>query len=787
MIRCSDEGVSVPDFATASGASPATSSTFEDDVTRRCCTFTLKLAADQWRDHESVPNSALPPSHAGLRIVMSRAAAAGGGEGRFALPADVSADGAAAVAAPAPVTAVAPPALLVLEALPFPSPSPGVAAAASASTAGGSAGAAAEGGVAAASAALEPPLAGSASARERESDSLSALDGASAMAVSLTVTPRLARLLLATAPAAAAPVRTAPATATGGVPLEPVMKPEFVFVLRTHPGCMQGDAHQKAVGAVQFALRCLPPGCRFGIIAYAGGLTSVMRPLVECDGSAGLVDYTNESLVEATRLLDNLSLLHRGADVLPRDEHIRNKPDQLLRAMQAATSRLSPAARRHVSVFTDGVDAGEGDAIRSVHTAAAAAHGQLHVHAFGTGAGVSKRVVAGVAEAGCGFASIVADCEPLLGHVARAIKFAHQRGMVGVAVDWGCPHDDHDGTPAWTLAEPQADADALAAAGSVSSPAAAVGGAGAPAADAPAAPAAPAAATIVPGLPCAASADTRPARLLAVLRKPTGAGSTAELLARATIRFSDYDGMSVRMPLMELPAQVLASPSPSPSRGLRVKPETATSATGGMVDSAGPVTLRALRTALHGLCAAASGEWYFDSHQLRSQQTAATGAGTVSADRAPSVLADVKARAISLSEAWQLPCALTELIGPAEEEVVRAARDRAMQPERDARARWEASEAARRAAWEAEQAPRRAEWEGTEAILRAEWEAGDEDRQKAWAEWSAAEALRVARSSGRRREALEFRQPRIEAAKARGDRLWTVSCGRGAGAPSSCR
>lgn len=794
------EGVSAPDFAAAAAAS---SCSFHDEPgdavtqsqTRRRCTFTLKLAAEQWRERHG---ASAADRDGALRIVMVPAAAK-------ALPAVAAADAAAEAGGAAASAVVAPggpaampaaaelpcptPVLLVLEAIGLPAAAPTKPPCASSATAGSAATAAG------AQLPVDPAPAAAVASSPTSSTSvstvadsgcelLSSLDSASAMSVSLTVTPALARMLLATAPAAAVVSPTAPAvaplaaTATAkpelqpAPKLEPAAKPEFVFVLRTHPGCLRGDAHLKNLDAVQFALRCLPPGCRFGILAYASGVTSVLHPLVECDGTAGLVDYSDESLAEATRLLDNLSLLHRGADVLPREEHIRNKPNQLLRALQAATSRLNPASRRHVFLFTDGVDAGEEEAIAAVHTATAAAHGQLHVHAFGTGIGVSKRAVAGVAAAGCGFAPIVADREPVLGHVARAIRFAHQRGMVGVAVDWGCPHDDSTLGPV----APRGASGALAAAGSASSAVAAVGGAGAPVAAISSAPANPEAATITPALPCAASADVQPARLLAAIRKPTGAGSTAALLARVTITISDYNGKSVRLPLLELPTQVLVSPSGG--SGPAPEPELATSATASacmpLVKTAGPVTLRALRTALHRLCAAAAGsvKWYVDAQRLLSLPVRA------SEPLSPELLAAARARAIALSEAWQLPCALTELIGLVEEAEVVAARDRAMQPERDARARWQASEAARREAWEVEQAPIRAAWEGTEAILTAEWEAGEAERQKAWAEWSAAEAVRAAGEQSamveRRFQALQHRQERIDAAKARGDRLWTI-------------
>lgn len=457
---------------------------------------------------------------------------------------------------------------------------------------------------------------------------LTPLDSASAITVAVTLTPALAAQVLASqASSGAASVTTAgavvepsasfgraPAVMGAGLPLDDAVKMEYIFLLDIS-GSMDGSRINAARRALQLALQQLPARCSFGIVTFESKYQALMltdearralRTLAAGQGDmqgdispvglAGMVPRSTSTVDVAMRLLD-------GVDATGGTE--------LLEPMRACCSGLEPGVERHILLFTDGEVSNTREVIAVARSAAEEADGQLLIHAFGIGSGVSTALLTGLTSATGGSLEYIADGEAYEGKVAAVLE-ATLAQRIAVSVDWGVPE------PAWAPVDTASRPDTPQL-----STTAAAGGAGAAAADgetsaaAALAEAATSALPELPGLPAEATLTNEPVRLFAVLPKATGAGSTAAALAGITISFRDTraGGERVTVPLSTLPsALVIGSTGSCDAAAPLAAAAHDDPATHRVNDqSPGALTLRAVQTAIRALESAEDGNSMADA------------------------------------------------------------------------------------------------------------------------------------------------------------------------------
>lgn len=653
--------------------------------------FILHMPATQWIDdlhadsHKDLHIVLVAKGEALAAVTSAAGASAGAGAGASSATASVSTS-ASGAAAPLAV----PPAVLVLEEATLPGESGG-GSKVHASAAASPASEAAIGGAGAAPSGASFSSSSSPTAACSVGSSMAALDDASCMTVAITITPELAKDVLARnhgsgssagfkAPSAAAGVASAASSgALGGQPL-----PEFVFVL-DRSGSMGGARIEAARRALCFALRCLPPNSRFGIIQFDNEFQALMGQQHEAGGSsaasggagagagagaaaaamqsddsssadlAGIVDYNDDTLAEATRLIDGIAA--RGGT-------------EMLRPLLAALSTPSRARNgscRSVFVFTDGEVANTREIVAVARAAVDAAGGALRIHAFGIGSGVSTAVVQGLADAGAGCAEFITDGEAFEGKVARVLEVAVSSALLQVEVDWGCEAARWAAAPVAGAAA-GASASAGAAAGVDADVDVDDGAESGPYADVQPSVAAVAAA-VVPGVPAVAQLHAEPVRLFTVLRKLTGPGSTAAALSRATvtIRESGESARSAQVRLLDLPLMVAVHRRRAAAATAGASATTA-AARSGSGDATSALALRAVQAAIREL------ERAEDCNTLtEARNRGLCGpnydiySGALTGQLPPSTSADFcRSQATTLSIRWGILARHTALMGEAE-------------------------------------------------------------------------------------------------------------------------
>eukprot|EP01114_Cavostelium_apophysatum_P014046 TRINITY_DN3539_c0_g1_i1.p1 TRINITY_DN3539_c0_g1~~TRINITY_DN3539_c0_g1_i1.p1 ORF type:complete len:886 (+),score=216.32 TRINITY_DN3539_c0_g1_i1:162-2819(+) len=186
---------------------------------------------------------------------------------------------------------------------------------------------------------------------------------------------------------------------------------EIIFVV-DRSGSMSGSRISQVRDCLQVFLRSLPEKTLFNIVGF-GSSYQFLFP-------NGSEEYNDTTLKMASAYVSALTANMGGTKILPPLEAI----------FQATPKEGVP---RQVFLLTDGEVSNTQECIFCVRKNAQT----TRVFTFGIGAGASKELVRGIAEAGEGDYEIVIEGESMNHKVIRQLKSALQPAFTDLSVDWG--------------------------------------------------------------------------------------------------------------------------------------------------------------------------------------------------------------------------------------------------------------------------------------------------------------------------------------------------------------
>ncbi|GAA5854613.1 hypothetical protein JCM8547_004908 [Rhodosporidiobolus lusitaniae] len=199
--------------------------------------------------------------------------------------------------------------------------------------------------------------------------------------------------------------------------LPEVENQEFIFLV-DRSGSMSGDRIDMARKALVVLLRSLPhKGTTFNIVSFGSEHEALWKE--------GSQSYNQETLDEATRLVDSLEANHGGTEM-------RN-------ALQGTFDLRKKDRPTSVFILTDG-DAWDLENVNNVVKTAVAwstPSAPLRVFVLGIGNSASTAMCEGIARHGSGIAQFVVDGEKMTGKCARLLKAAKTPTLLNARLDFG--------------------------------------------------------------------------------------------------------------------------------------------------------------------------------------------------------------------------------------------------------------------------------------------------------------------------------------------------------------